>query len=538
MCDFGGTQMEEDFESPTLATNQLFEDSTESIDLSRVFTRELTTSGSFDIRGEIWKTTFGKLMQALPIPALLVDKALNIVTTNQACGRMSPSYEELKGEAFSSLLPDDSTASKTEALMEEIFSTRKPRIALGTLSVHGSQFWCRLTFRCLRIMRDRLLLVLIEDLSSEKKQLTTSREQQEKLEMVNEQLRLEIRERKKAEEALRSEKSRFECLARSSPVGMVLIGTEGEYQYLNPKFTQLFGYTLEDIPDGRVWFRKAFPDPEARHQVISTWLEDLKQAEEGEMGPRIFNMTCKDGSAKTVHFRVVQLETGEHLMTCEDITARVKAEERIRASVGEKEILLREIHHRVKNNLQVIQSLVRLQERRVGDDRHRKIFRDVENRIRSLALVHEKLYTSKQLATLKAKDYVLGLVDYLLGAYTTSATKPAVKTHFEEIALSLDDAIPLGFIITELLTNCLVHAFPEGERGQVSISLVSCGEDESLLTVADNGQGIPEDIEIGDPKFFGLDLVRIFAEQLNGGVEIIRDAGTEFRIRFRGVDRE
>jgi PAS domain S-box-containing protein len=530
--------MDEDFENRLPAPNKLFEESTQSIDLSKIFTRELTSSGSFDIRGEIWKTTFGKLMQALPIPALLVDGALEIVTTNQACGRMCPEYEELKGRAFSSLFPDPSTADKTDALMEEVFSTRKPRVALGALNFSGRQFWCRFTFRCLRIVRERFLLVLIEDLTWEKERLRAGREQQENLERVNEKLRSEIRNRRSAEEALSSEKRRFESLVRSSPFGMVLIGSTGEYRYVNPKFTQLFGYTLKDIPNGREWFRKAFPDPENRRQALSTWFEDLNGTDLGETPPRVFRTTSKDGSEKIVNFRAVRLDTGEHLLTCEDITEHVRAEESVKAAVEEKEILLREIHHRVKNNLQVIQSLVRLQERRVDGEKHRKIFRDVENRIRSLAFVHEKLYRSERLSSLKAKDYVLGLTDYLLGAYTTSGTKPEVKIDFEEVSLGLDDAIPFGFIITELLTNCLTHAFPEGEAGRVSLSLVSVGQDELLLTVADNGRGISPEIEIGDPEYFGLDLVRIFTEQLNGSVEIVRHAGTEFRIRFRGVDKE
>ncbi len=156
--------------------------------------------------------------------------------------------------------------------------------------------------------------------------------EKETVEHLNRDLVEEIKRRKGIEEALRMEKSRFQALVENSPVGMVMIEEDGEYQYVNPKFTELFGYEVGEIPQGRDWFRKAFPDSEYRHRVIRNWLEDLKVSHSGELRPRIYHVRCKDGTEKVAHFRPVQLDTGNHLVACQDMTARIEAEEALRKS--------------------------------------------------------------------------------------------------------------------------------------------------------------------------------------------------------------
>jgi len=139
-------------------------------------------------------------------------------------------------------------------------------------------------------------------------------------------------ERKQMEEALQTERQRFQMLSEHAPFGMVMIGKDGTFLYINPKFRELFGYDLSDIPNGKTWFRKAYPDPTYRHNVISSWVNDLKIFASGERRPRVFTVTCKDGTEKIVNFVSVQLETGENLVTCEDITDRMRFEEALRES--------------------------------------------------------------------------------------------------------------------------------------------------------------------------------------------------------------
>jgi PAS domain S-box-containing protein len=142
----------------------------------------------------------------------------------------------------------------------------------------------------------------------------------------------DITKRKQAEEALRTEKQRFQTLTENSPFGMVMIDQDGTFKYMNPKFRELFGYDLTDIPDGKTWFKKAYPNPTYRHDVIEAWINDLKSFKPGEKRSQIFTVTCKDGTEKTINFIPVQLETGENLMACEDITERKRAEEALRNS--------------------------------------------------------------------------------------------------------------------------------------------------------------------------------------------------------------
>ncbi len=142
----------------------------------------------------------------------------------------------------------------------------------------------------------------------------------------------DVTELKQIVNELQTEKQRFQTLSENAPFGMVMIDKDGTFRYMNPKFRELFGYDLNDVPDGRTWFRKAYPDPTYRHNVISTWVNDLDSSNRGEKRPRTFTVTCKDGTEKIINFTPVQLETGENLMACEDITERKRAEEALRES--------------------------------------------------------------------------------------------------------------------------------------------------------------------------------------------------------------
>jgi PAS domain-containing protein len=186
-------------------------ESTESIELKSLFTRDVTTSGSFDVRGGIWATTFGKVIQALPIPAFLIDEFLNVAVANQACGRFTPAYEKIQGRPFASLLGGQEAAKKAGSLLRGLFSDRKPRVGEGRLRIEDAMVWGRMTFRSIRIMDERFVLVLVEDLTREKIQLNENellrRDLEKRVEQrtaelrkTNENLSLEVAEREKAEQ--------------------------------------------------------------------------------------------------------------------------------------------------------------------------------------------------------------------------------------------------------------------------------------------------------------------------------------------------
>ena len=214
-----------------------------------------------------------------------------------------------------------------------------------------------------------------------------------------------------------------------------------------------------------------------------------------------------------------------------EIIERKRMERRIRASLKEKEVLLKEVHHRVKNNMQVIISMLNLQSGYVDDEQAIEAFTKSQNRIRTMALVHQKLYQTKDLARIDFAEYIQDLTNYLLSAYGAGAGAITLKMDIEDISLSMDTALPCGMILNELITNSIKHAFPGGRGGDIFIELHS-DNDNLILTVGDNGAGIPEDLDLPNAESLGLQLIDSFVEQLEGSVELNRKDGTGFRITF------
>jgi len=244
--------------------------------------------------------------------------------------------------------------------------------------------------------------------------------------------------------------------------------------------------------------------------------------------------------SRTLEQRVAE-RTGElskaNEQLSEEIVVRRNVEQQLKSSLQEKEVLLREIHHRVKNNLATVSSLLRLQARYVKDQTMREMFESAENRVHSLQVLHEKLYKSENLADLRARDYLCGLIKHLHEFHSGIGSPVQLNLDIEDVCLGVDTAIPLGFIITELFSNCAKHAFPGGRRGEVTISLSSHGNEEYELTVADNGIGLPEDAQLGQVTSLGLRMVNIFVRQLRGLLDVTRNGGTSFRIKFSAGEK-
>lgn len=217
------------------------------------------------------------------------------------------------------------------------------------------------------------------------------------------------------------------------------------------------------------------------------------------------------------------------------ITKRKHAEEQIKASLKEKEVLLREIHHRVKNNMQIISSLLKLQAGYIEDKKYLEMFKESQNRILTMSLVHEKLYRSKDFTKINFKEYIHNLANGVFQSYSGRSSNILLNLNIENVELGIDSAIPCGLIINELVTNSLKHAFPGEKKGEIKIVLGKIDGNEYELTVSDNGIGIPEDIDFRKTETLGLHLVSILAEdQLSGKIKLDRSRGTEFSIRFGG----
>ena len=212
--------------------------------------------------------------------------------------------------------------------------------------------------------------------------------------------------------------------------------------------------------------------------------------------------------------------------------ALLEVEEKIRASLKEKEVLLKEIHHRVKNNLQIVSSLLYMQASRTEHPGAVSALKESRARIKSMALIHERLYQSPNLASVDMGDYTRNLVSDLRHFYRTEESSIDLTVKIDDILLGITEAIPCGLIINELVSNALKHAFPEGGEGEIMIQMQKRDTNRIVLTVSDSGIGIPENIEPRNSPSLGLTLIYSLVEQLEGTIELDRRGGTTFTIRF------
>lgn len=210
--------------------------------------------------------------------------------------------------------------------------------------------------------------------------------------------------------------------------------------------------------------------------------------------------------------------------------------ERLSSSLEEKEVLLKEIHHRVKNNLQVISSLLSLQTRNIKDEKDLEMFLNSQNRVQTMALIHERLYQSDDLSQVDFAHYIPALVDSLFRTYKVSVQDIVMGVDVSDVRLGLDKAIPCGLMINELVSNALKYAFPDGRKGEINMHLGATQIDEDIdgveLIVRDNGVGFPEDLDFRTTKSLGMELINILVRQLHGTITLENKIGTKFSIVF------
>ncbi|MEX2379892.1 MAG: PAS domain S-box protein, partial [Vicingaceae bacterium] len=218
-----------------------------------------------------------------------------------------------------------------------------------------------------------------------------------------------------------------------------------------------------------------------------------------------------------------------------DITDKKQSEKELKSSLKEKEVLLKEVHHRVKNNMQVISSILSLQSAYVEDEGVLGILRESQNRIKSMAFIHEKLYRTKDFSLIKFSDYVYNLSQNLVDTYELLKVNVELKYDLEEVFLNIDSAIPCGLIINELISNSLKYAFVDKSNGVIYIDLHQ-NSDEITLQIKDNGNGFPEDIDYKNTDSLGLQLVNTLVEQLEGSITLDNSKGAAFTIKFKKKD--
>ena len=357
------------------------------------------------------------------------------------------------------------------------------------------------------------------------------RQRTTELETANLQLRQEIGERRQAEVALRESEARYRALFENAHDAIWVYSLGGVVITANSQASELSGYTLDEMIGQTVSFF-----------IVSEQVEDAAQKMSdvirlGSVPPYERTLVQKSGNERLVEIKVaiIKGERENPLFiqgAVRDITEQKQAEMQIKASLQEKEVLLKEIHHRVKNNMQIISSLLDLQADNVEDTTVRGLFKESQHRIRSMALIHERLYQSEDLAQIDFVEYVESLTNYLLRSYTSRASQIQLRCDIAPLRLSVEAAIPCGLIINELVSNAFKHAFPDGESGEIQVRLERLTDGQLALSVRDNGIGLPADLNVRQTQSLGLTLVTTLVKQLNSTIELNSENGTAFRISF------
>ena len=327
----------------------------------------------------------------------------------------------------------------------------------------------------------------------------------------------------------------FRRLLEKLPAGAYTCDPDGLITYVNPQAIQLWGRApkLNDPVDR---FRGSFKlfttegTPIAHDQC---WMALALRRNQAYNGREIV-IERPDGRRLTAlaYANPIQDEARRLLGAVNvlvDITERKQAEERLQASLHEKEVLLKEVHHRVKNNLQIIVSLLFLQSDQLKDPEDVTLFEDTQNRVKSMALVHESLYRTGDLAHFNFARYIERLSKDLLKSQTPAGSHINLRTELDEIAFDVDTAIPCGLILNELLTNALKYAFPDGRSGDIHIRLQAEGE-HVTLRVRDTGIGFPEGFDFRKTESLGLQLVNMLTEQLGGTLTLTPEGGTTITV--------
>jgi len=343
----------------------------------------------------------------------------------------------------------------------------------------------------------------------------------------------DISSRVKDREARARSELKFRALVEHAPVAIFESNVAGECVFVNQRWSELTGFTREQA-NGPGWMNVVHREDRAK--LFADW-----QAAAAKGGEFVYEtrFDTARGIVSVLGNSVPLLDasgqTIGHLGTISDVTELKASAARIAASLAEKDVLLREVHHRVKNNLQVISSLLRLQASKIEDRQAREVFLDSQNRVHSIGLLHDSLYQASDLAHVDMAEYLGKLIGGVRRTYSGAANHVDVQIDVENISLPVDQAVPCGLIINELLTNAFKHAFPArswpSERaGQIAVRVRQ--GDRIAITVTDDGAGLPDHFGERETKSLGMSLIRTLVKQLDGQLSFESHPGTRCHVTF------
>lgn len=322
-----------------------------------------------------------------------------------------------------------------------------------------------------------------------------------------------------------------DAILENSPDAILFLNTDASIQRANGAFHQLFGYQNDKLPNILL---AELASPESKN-LVNASIDSVVAT--GHVARFRMSAVHVNGTTFDVDAALApSFDDGSLngvICNMRDVTDLVHAEDRIKASLREKEVLLQEIHHRVKNNLQIVASLISLQTAQIADESASRALVESEARIRAMALIHERLYNSSDLSSVNSVDYIRDLVNHICKTYSSQAMAIQVTVDVANLSLDLDTAIPCGLIINELLSNAFRHAFPAQSTGEIAVAFRVNEQNQFVLVVRDNGVGFPQSLDPWASPTLGLRLVRGLVEQLNGTLDIQSKLGaTAISIQF------
>jgi PAS domain S-box-containing protein len=446
------------------------------------------------------------IIATLREPFMVLDKSLRIRTANAAfCRKFHASKEETEGQLVHELANGQWDIPQLRTLLFKILSNSHPVEDFEVEHVFPNIGRRRLLINARRFAPNgddtELILVAIED------HIDYAR----------------------ADHAIRESELRYRRLFETASDGILILDQNtGNVIDANPFMTELLGYEHGFFLGKELWEIGLFKDIPANHAAF----RELQA--KGYIRYDHLPLQTKASGKVEVEFVSNGYEVdGRKVIQC-NIRERTEAsrlEQKIKRSLEEKEVLLKEVHHRVKNNLQVVCSLLDLQSQYSHDPATVEMFRESEHRVRSMAMVHERLYQSQEFTNVDFMDYIESLSNYLFRSYQVDG-RISLEVDVRGVRLSIERAVPCGLLVNELVSNCLKHAFKGREHGRIRIELHNVAVDEILLAVSDDGVGLAPSTEPGTTATFGMQLVGALVNQLHGRFSIHREAGTTIRIVF------
>ncbi|MBN1223711.1 MAG: PAS domain S-box protein, partial [Candidatus Aminicenantes bacterium] len=343
---------------------------------------------------------------------------------------------------------------------------------------------------------------------------------------------LEITQRKQAEQALKESEERYKTLVQTSPDAVMVTDIAGKITYVSKQALQLYGFDHDQELLGRRFFDLIAPESRAKAVIYLH-----KTLKEGITRNLEYSLLRKNGQRfiGEINTSVAKDTAGNpsrFIATTRDITDRKEVQNQLEESIKEKEFLLQEIHHRVKNNLQVISSILDLSSLRIEDSKAIGLIEDARSKIQTMAFIHSQLYRSERFDRIEMGEHIRELINYLSTVYGEGKK---INSHVDiaGVHLSLTQAIPCALVLNELISNAFKHAFKRGAKGTIEVSMARSGPGMIAMSVKDDGVGIRQDLDISKTNSLGLKLVRNLVEkQLKGKLKQKRAKYTEFVVEF------